>query len=95
MGSVHYWQDCFQDIQEHHGLCYHVGFNVSRGLGEGLLAHLQGLCKAATKKALGSAMSVVQNNNVLKKMFYCSTYRCKNVEKVDKVIFSSFGKKMQ
>ena len=26
-------------------------------------------------------------------MFYCSTYRCKNVEKVDKVIFSSFGKK--
>ena len=69
MGSVHYWQDCFQDIQEHHGLCYHVGFNVSRGLGEGLLAHLQGLCKAATKKALGSAMSVVQNNNVLKKCF--------------------------
>ena len=41
-----------------------MGFNVSRGLGEGLLAHLQGLCKA-----LGSAMSVVQNNNVLKKCF--------------------------
>lgn len=64
MRSLHYWQDCFQDIQEHHGLCYLVGFNVSRGLGEGLLAHLQGLCKA-----LGSAMSVVQNNNVLKKCF--------------------------
>ena len=57
MRSLHYWQDCFQDIQEHHGLCYHVGFNVSRGLGEGLLAHLQGLCKAATKKALGSHCS--------------------------------------